>query len=258
MGHVYAIRAAFLLQLRQMLGASNFITIFDYIPVAAVLAWIATRSDNPAVLAYLSVGFFLMVVWNMSLVRIGSSMTYEFWGGTLEVNLLCRTPLELVMFGKALASAAFSMLYAVVSVGTLLAFSRSWVEVTDVPLLIVSFGFAVVALIACGFVLSPLRVLAKGREGSINAFLPIGTVLSGFLYPVSLLPGGLQTAARFLPTSWAMEGVIRSVEGGASTWRVAGDWMASLVLAVVYLGLAYLMFRIVERRLRDTGGLGTF
>ena len=36
MGHVYAIRAAFILQLRQMLGASNFITIFGACPINQV------------------------------------------------------------------------------------------------------------------------------------------------------------------------------------------------------------------------------
>ena len=172
MGHIYAIRAAFILQLRQMLGASNFITIFDYVPVAAVLAWIATRSDNPAVLAYLSVGLSLMVIWNMSSVRMGSSLFQEVIQGTIEVNFISRTPMALVMLGKALASAAFSMLFGFVAAASLLAFSRSWVEIASVPLLVSSFGVAMFTLIACGFILAPLRILARGREGAINAFLP--------------------------------------------------------------------------------------
>ena len=258
MGHIYAMRAAYLQQWRLSIGAYNLISIFDYIPVVAVLSWIATRSDNPAVLAYVSVGVFLMVIWNMSIFRMGWSLNNEAFQGTLELSLVSRTPIVLVMFGKALALATFSTITASVAVVALLAFSRSWVDVASVPLLLGSFAVAMFALIACGFIFAPVMVLARGRGGFFNAILPFGTVLSGFLYPISLLPGGLHTVARFLPTSWAMEALIRSTEGGASTWRIAGDWMAALAIATVYLGLTYLMFRIVEKRIRVTGALGTF
>ena len=99
---------------------------------------------------------------------------------------------------------------------------------------------------------------SKRPRGCYQCIFDIGTVLSGFLYPVTQLPGALQIAARFLPTSWAMEGVIRSVEGSASNWRIAGDWSAALAIAAVYLALTFLMFRKVEKRLKVTGALGTF
>ena len=71
-----------------------------------------------------------------------------------------------------------------------------------------------------GYLFAPLFVLVKGRPGFFNALLPLGTALSGFLYPISQLSSEAQIVAHILPTSWAMDGVIRSVREGESAARI--------------------------------------
>lgn len=104
---------------------------------------------------------------------------------------------------------------------------------------------------------APLMVLVGGRSGFFNAFTPFGVTFSGFLYPITRLPDGLEIVGRFLPTSWAMDAAIRSAEGG-DTLRIIGDWGAGLALTGAYLMLIYLMFRKVEERVRVTGILSTY
>ena len=254
MGYIYAVRAAFIQQWQVAIGTANFLGLgIGAIPLVAMLAWIASESDDPTVLAYISVGVFLMVVWNTSVFRIGAALSGELFQGTLELNLMSRSPLMLVMLGKVLALAAFSSLTGIAAVVTVLAVSQQFIDVANVPLLLISLIFAMPALIDGGFIFTPLLVLVGGRPGFFNAILPFGVVFGGFLYPISLLPAGLQTIARFLPTSWAMDGVIRSVEGGGPAWRIAGDWGVALALTALYLTLTYFMFRKVEERVRVTG-----
>lgn len=104
---------------------------------------------------------------------------------------------------------------------------------------------------------APLMVLVGGRSGFFNAITPFGVTFSGFLYPITRLPDGLEIVGRFLPTSWAMDAAIRSAEGG-DTLRIIGDWGAGLALTGAYLMLIYLMFRKVEERVRVTGILSTY
>ena len=78
------------------------------------------------------------------------------------------------------------------------------------------------------------------------------------LYPVRLLPDSVEPIARFIPTSWAMESVMRSMQTGSLSMRMAGDWAVTLALTLLFLALTYLMFRVVERRVRVDGSLGTF
>jgi len=81
---------------------------------------------------------------------------------------------------------------------------------------------------------------------------------SGFLYPIGILPAALQVIARGLPTSWAMESVIMATTGSGSTWEIVIRWVIALALAVVYLFIMQLLFRLVERRVRVTAALTTF
>ena len=39
--------------------------------------------------------------------------------------------------------------------------------------------------------------------------------------------------------------------------KIAGDWIIALAMATVYLGVTYLMFKFVEKRLRYTGEMST-
>ena len=86
------------------------------------------------------------------------------------------------------------------------------------------------ALFASAFILSPLMVLTRARAGVPNLFTWAGVILGGLLFPVSLLPMGVELVARLLPTSWAMEAVIRSMDGGASVVWIAARWAIALGL----------------------------
>jgi ABC-2 type transport system permease protein len=256
-GYLYAIRAAFIQQLIVIRGSANYAGVFiNQIPTVALLAWIVGGSVTPSALAYISVGAAMMVIWNNVVFRMGWSLSDELFEGTLDLNMVSRTPMMLVMFGKALALAAFSTLSGAAAFLLVVLVSQRMIDVANAPLF-VSLGIAMFALIMSGFMFAPLMVLVWGRAGFFNAILPFGVAFSGFLYPITRLPGGLEVVARFLPTSWAMDAAIRSVEGG-DTWRVIGSCGAGLALTGAYSMLIYLMFKKVEERVRVTGILSTY
>ena len=80
-------------------------------------------------------------------------------------------------------------------------------------------------------------------------------MFSSFLYPVGQLPEALEYVARALPTSWAMESIILSAQGGGSYATVIVRWGIALGIAAGWLGITAWMFRKVEQRLRVTGEL---
>ena len=258
-GHWHTLQAAFYRELKIIVGSASYTSILiGAIPITAMLAWIASRSDNPTVLAYISVGASLMIIWNSSLMRMGWLVSEELFAGTLELNMVSRTPFMLVVFGKALAVSVFNILGGAVAFVTVLVVAQDLVEISNTPLLLTSLFFAMLALISAGFLFAPLFVVVGGRAGFFNAIVPFGVVCSGFLYPIAILPAGFEAFARLLPTSWAMDGVIRSVQGGGSHWTIIGDWGISLALTAAWLGLTYLLFRAVENRVRVTGVLGPY
>jgi ABC-2 type transport system permease protein len=88
-----------------------------------------------------------------------------------------------------------------------------------------------------------------------NLVFPILQLVSGTLYPISLMPGWIEVPARCLPFGYGIQAMVDSVTQGASLSDVAGDlWpLAGFAVGLPLLGIA--AFRAVERRTRIRGTL---
>ena len=101
------------------------------------------------------------------------------------------------------------------------------------------FGWAV-GMLANGLV---LRFGLGAEEIGWAVVFLIGP-LSGAYYPISVLPGWLQTVAYALPTAWAFEAMRAALIEGRIAWNLLGT---SMLLNVVYFaGCAFLFWRFVE------------
>jgi ABC-2 type transport system permease protein len=259
MAHVRAVIAALVQQWKMTVtGVSSLIMYVSYLPMVGVFAWIADRNADSSVLTYLLVGAPLMVIWNGSIFQIGWSLNSELFGRTLEFVTMSKTPMIIVLLGKALAQILFGFPAAAVAFGMILVIARTPPHVNNMGLLLVSSLFVITSITIISLLFAPVNVLVGGRAGFFNPIIPFGAVLSGFLFPVDRLPGPLQLVARLLPTSWAMDGIRHSVEGTESLWPVATSWLVCGLLTVVWAGLTYFLFRVIEKRIRITGVLGAY
>ena len=251
--------ASYLLQWKLILSVTEQLSwVVGTLPMAWLMVWMGGRSGDPDVFVYVAVGVFVTLIWMKCTLQMNWAMAREFQEGTAELLLISRTPFILITGAKILATATLNVVAsAVVVLGSLLIFDQS-VEVSSVPRLVVSLSFAVFAVVTTAFVFTPLNVLTRARGGAVLAVTWFGVVFGGLLFPISVLPGGLQVIARFLPTTWAMEGVRHSLQGEESLWQAAGEWMASLGLTVLLLFVIYFMFKKVEERVRVSGVLSTF
>jgi ABC-2 type transport system permease protein len=234
-----------------------FFPILSATGPALAAGWVVGNSDNAVAVSYVFVGASLMAVWTLSVFYTGWSLADEHAQGTLDLLITTRTPLVLIMFGKALGIAAWMLPSAVTSFLIVLAFSNRVTPVEEPVLLLVSGLLALASVIAFSFIFAPIGFLMGARGGFFNALMPLGTVLSGFLYPIDILPAGLELAARLLPAAWAMDAVVRSVNGTGETWRVVVDWAVASGLIAVLAILSVAAFQAAEKRVRVAGSLGT-
>jgi ABC-type multidrug transport system permease subunit len=162
------------------------------------------------------------------------------------------------MLGKSLALCFFSLLTGAGAFVVILIVSQHTIPISNLPLAVISLAITLFVMICAGFIFCPITVLVGEPSGLFATVMPFGVVCSGFLYPINLLPAALQIIARGLPTSWAMESIIMATTGSGSVWEIVARWAIALALAVVYLFLTQLLFRLVERRVRVTAVLTTF
>ena len=257
MHYVWAIAGAWTQQWSEM--ATTFKDPLFYIrdiPQIAVLAWIITQGNDAVVATYVVVGVVLLTTSNRSLFQMGWSLSSELFGGTLQHVVLSRTPMALVLFGKAAAAASSAFFSGLIALLVAWWLARDLIEVADPALLAVSVCVAIVAIIATGFIWAPLFVLVGTRPGFFNAITPFAVVFGGFIVPIDLLSPTGEAVARLLPTAWTSEAIYYSIrDGSPEAGRILANLGVALAIAVLYFAVTWALFRFVERRIRISATL---
>ncbi len=114
------------------------------------------------------------------------------------------------------------------------------------------FALGAVFILATSFMGQTLGAWFKHPESP--TLIVLGTslpqfFLAGFSWPREGIPKTLLAASSVFPSDFAIDGIVRVDQLGASLWEVGHDWGGLWVLAVVYFTLAVISAFLVKRRL---------
>ena len=157
-----------------------------------------------------------MVMFGMSNVVISDRESYRM----LKYVFISPAQFQTYFVGRGLARALEGLLGATITIttGLLLPDIRAAVnaEGFDFGWLIVFLLLGAVMLWACGMILAS-AVLNMSRSGMFLSEGIAGVVyfLSGVVFPISVLPTGLQYVGLSLPTTYWLEGMRRAITGRA-------------------------------------------
>ena len=143
---------------------------------------------------------------------------------------------------------------------TLLGIRWDWTHL-DPPLLLVAFAAGITAALAIGVLLAGWAlVLPRIAMTMIEGVALALQLLCGVIFPIDLLPRGIQELSLALPLTWWYEAMRRLLLGHGSSARLAhlgdGTVVAILVgLAAVWALIGKLGYDALERRARHLGRL---
>jgi ABC-2 type transport system permease protein len=72
--------------------------------------------------------------------------------------------------------------------------------------------------------------------------------LTGFSWPREAIPERVLAAGYIFPSDFAIDGIVRIDQLGASLWEVARDWRGLWILAAIYFTLAVISAFLIKRR----------
>jgi len=208
MGYVYAFNSAFAERLRSdfQLGEVLFFLVVN-IPLAAVLAWIASKGTSSIPIDYLFVGVLLMSIWNRVSIRLGWTITGDILVGTYDYIATARTPLALVVLARALAISVLGALSGLLPILVIAWISGQVIQVSEPWLLAFGIAIGAFSVLSVSIIFAPLFLLVRGREGFFNVIRPLGVVW-----------GASSTRWPFWPLAWSC---------CPEFFRPPGPWMPS-------------------------------
>ena len=235
-------------------GFIIFTIIVQPLLVALLGLWML-RDLGPDYAIYVVVGSGMSGLWSSVLFVSGNSIRTERRFGTLETLTGVPSPLVVVVFGKTLANVAQSLL-SMVGTYTLVSVILGYPLTVALPgAFIVSIVLVVVAFIAFGLVIASLFVLNPEVQQFQNGIEFPVFVLSGFLFPILMLPIWTRPVSYLLPTYWAARAVHSAARGTATLPQVAQSWAMLLALSAVFFAISAGLFRMVIRRAKIEGTL---
>lgn len=206
---------------------------------------------------YLLVG---ALVWNYISVVFGlisETITWERWEGTIEYTFMAPISRLTHLFGTTL----FAIFYAIVHTFVILGVVSLFFEVdlsqanfwSAIMLLILgSFSFVGVGILAA---VLPLLFPERGAQMTnvVNALI---LLVSGVYFPVSVLPGWMQTISRISPAYYVLDGTRAALLQGTSVWQLAQPYLLPLlVIGLIAVPLGLWVFVTAERFAKRTGRL---
>jgi len=208
-------------------------------------------------IGYIVVGTTVWMWQNIVLWDVGFALRNEQMRGTLESNWLSPTwrfSYLLGHTGPQLITMTMFILITAIEFGLFFG-----VKLNGSPgLALLVMLASIPAVYGLGFAFASIVITAK--EAHTFVFLVRGLVMifCGITFPVSLLPGWMQTIAQWLPQTYMIHGMRAAAFANASLAELWPDLQALLFFGVFWLTLGYSLFRWMERRARRTGAIGQY
>jgi ABC-2 type transport system permease protein len=243
------------MQLRQL--AVNYFVLFNALAAPfffVVMALYLPKGRPDFEPAYVVVGSGLAGLWSVILFTGGAAVLEERWQGNLELLEAAPAHLYVIVAGKMVGNLIFSTLSTLLCY-LVVAWLLRYAVTIEAPLAFaISCLLALASFWAIGMLMSPLSILWPAvQRFTVGLEYPV-YILSGFLFPIGLLPSWLIPICAVLPPYWAARALHEST-AGADLSVMFVNWIALVGSTTVMALAAYPLFALVLRRARHDGTL---
>jgi len=242
--YIHVVKLAFIFTFKQaMTDAFILFGIFVQPLIIAIMALFVLGDQGDEIAIFIVVGSGLTGLWDSVLFQSGSSITRERWTGTLEALVGMPTPLGVIVFGKNLAFVTQALGSMVVSYALASTIFGYPLHIESPTLFILTVVMTVLSFVCLGLVLETLFVLNPDVQRWQNGLEFPVFILAGFLFPIAILPQWTTPLSYILAPYWAAVALHRSSSSNPGITEVGLPWAMMALLGVMYLFLAFWLFK---------------
>jgi len=185
-----------------------------YILQTLFFVLLAYAAGGPEMMRYALLGNTVQIAANMGQINMATSVNREKWAGTIPYLIAVPANILPALVGNGAApmfQGGLSILVAFIAVTPMVGatgLGRIWLAIPIIALIV----FSVSAL---GLLVGSLTLRTRVTVLVANATAYVMMIVCGVNFPLTALPGWLQTAARFLPMTNGLLAVRAVVEGNA-------------------------------------------
>lgn len=209
-------------------------------------------------LAFVVVGLVVMDFQQVGVTSLSQRIRHAQLMGLFEAEFATPVPTWIVLgvgpiyeFAIAIARTSLYLLLAIVVFGVRYPHASVVSLLVAAPLILAAF-------VGIGLVSAATQMLVR-RNNPVAVFLASASfLLSGVVYPVSVLPPALRVLGRILPMTYALELARGALLRGAPLSEMAGALLAMALFGGALIPLGAALFVVALRRARVDGSLSHY
>jgi ABC-2 type transport system permease protein len=215
----------------------------------------AAGTDN--YVGFIVIGTMAWMCVNLTMWNFGGYLREEQTRGTLEANWLCPINKFDFLIGGGVNSIFLVFMFTVVSVIEY-RFIYGIHFTGNIFTWILMFLIFYPAVYGLGMVFASLVLWAKEVNAAVNVARGTMMILCGITFPITVMPGWMQSIARFIPFTYGIQATRQIMINGESLFDARYNILMCLGLGAVLIVLGRMIFKYVESRVKISGSLERF
>jgi ABC-2 type transport system permease protein len=212
--------------------------------------------DTQGYMTYLLIGALIWSYLSMIFDILSETVQWERWEGTIEYTFMSPTSRVTHLLGMGVYAIVYGIIRTALVLGVaMLAFDLDLGK-ADYVAAVVVLAVCSISLVGFGVVAAVMPLLSpeKGQQVTyiVSALL---LLVSGVYYPVSVLPGWMQSLATVSPVTYGLEGSRAALQDGAGITDLWGSIWPLLIMGAVFVPLGIWVFHLGELYAKRTGKL---
>lgn len=240
----------------------SLVEIFTILTVFYYLGKTFGDRDVPALaryggsfLAFLLIGVALMDCVTMSLTTFAHQIREGQMTGTLETTLMSPVRLALILIYSSLWAYFFSAIRLLLFLGIGAVLYSVSMQRANLLSALTIFLLTVLCFMGLGMLWAGVVLLMKRGEAVMNLAGYVVILVSGVLFPSSLLPEWVQQLGALIPLTPALEGMRLALLQGKTLGELAPIIFKLIAFAVVFQSLGVAGFNMAVRVTKRVGSL---
>ncbi len=211
-------------------------------------------SYYPFLLVGTSLYGFLLVGTNAFLESVREAQ----WSGTMEVLMTTSTPGPVIILLTAVSAFGGRIFDLLLYLAAGFLLFRVPLEHPNVPAAVIVFLLSLLVAIAFGIAAAAFQVATQKGSAVVWLFGSVAWLMSGTLFPVSVLPGWVQRISWIIPLTYSLDGLRAALLRGASLADLSRLVSILAVYAIVLLPSSLLLLAASLRQARVRGTLSFY
>ena len=208
-------------------------------------------------IGYIVIGTTVWMWQNIVLWDVGFSLRNEQMRGTLESNWLSPTWRFSYLLGHTGPQIVSMLMFISITALEFGLFFGVKLNGSVWMILLVMLA-AVPSIYGLGFAFASLVITVKEANAFVFLIRGLVMIFCGITFPISLLPGWMQSFAMWLPPTYLIHGMRAAAFSNAGVTELLPDLIPLTLFGVFWLILGYFAFVWMERRARRTGAIGQY